>query len=148
MTLILSSDDAPHFLAQLCDWFAQEWGEMDPVDLRLNGLEAPAPLLAISEEGKLIGGLSFTIAPEPQSTTNSIWINALLVAPEHRRKGVASKLVRAAEKAAALKNITKLFAYTEYAALYTGCFWELLETKEGNSVLSKALEPLVQEDQL
>ncbi|AEV35167.1 putative acetyltransferase [Pseudovibrio sp. FO-BEG1] len=94
MILILSSDDAPHFLSQLCDWFAQEWGEMDPVDLRLNGLEAPAPLLAISEEGKLIGGLAFTIAPKPQSTTNSIWINALLVAPEHRGKGVASKLIR------------------------------------------------------
>lgn len=121
---------------------------MDPVDLRQNGLETPAPLLAISEEGKLIGGLAFTIAPEPQSTTNSIWINALLVAPEHRGQGVASKLIRAAERAAALKNLTKLFVYTEYAALYTGCSWELLETKEGNSVLSKALEPLVQEDQL
>ncbi|AEV35168.1 hypothetical protein PSE_0656 [Pseudovibrio sp. FO-BEG1] len=40
-----------------------------------------------------------------------------------------------------MKNITKLFVYTEYATLYTGCSWELLETKEGNSVLSKALEP-------
>ncbi|MGG9999006.1 GNAT family N-acetyltransferase [Pseudovibrio ascidiaceicola] len=148
MTLILSSDDAPHFLTQLCDWFAQEWREMDPIDLRQSDLEGPSPLLAISEEGKLIGGLAFTIAPEPQGTTNSIWINALLVAPEHRGKGVASTLIRAAEKAAALKNITKLFVYTEYAALYTGCFWELLETKEGNSVLSKALEPRVQEDQL
>ncbi|KZL27162.1 GNAT family N-acetyltransferase [Pseudovibrio sp. WM33] len=148
MTLILSSDDAPHFLTQLCDWFAQEWGELDPVNLRQSDLEGPSPLLAISEEGKLIGGLAFTIAPEPQSTTNSIWINALLVAPEHRRKGIASKLVSAAEKAAALKGITELFVYTEYAALYTGCFWELLETKEGNSVLSKALEPRVREEPL
>ncbi|KZL20919.1 hypothetical protein PsAD2_00911 [Pseudovibrio axinellae] len=83
MTLIVNSNERPHMLSQLCDWFVQEWGELDPFDVRHGHVKTPSPLIALDEKKELIGGLAFTIAAKPRIDEKAIWINALLVAPKH-----------------------------------------------------------------
>ena len=115
MFTILNSKQAPDLVNQLRKWFEQEWGELDPIV----GDKFPEPLLAIDEAGELIGGLAFTTAPEPAGLGAGVWINALLVAPEHRGRGIASKLIQAAESLARDNiNSKRLFVYTDVPALY------------------------------
>ena len=135
---ISSSNIDPAHLEQLREWFISEWGEVDPFQNPGNEYAIPSPIVA-SEDKKLLGGLSFTIAPKPMSADAGIWINAVLVAPEHRGLGIASKLVQAAESEARLSGQNELYVYSEYPELYVKLGWHVEKDDGKSSVLKKVL---------
>ncbi len=133
MQTIVSLNPPAHLLEQLQNWFEQEWGNVDPI--RIEG--APAPLLVTDDQGSLLGGLAFTIAAKPVQAEQGIWINALVVSPAARRRGIASRLLRAAEDEAWRQGIAELYVYTDMPALYVRNGWAELRRDGDHFVLRK-----------
>lgn len=122
----------------------QQWGSVDD-----RGADTedgprpgtlPAPLVAVDDSGHFAGGLAFTTAKRPGGTSMGIWINAVVVDPEHRRQGVASRLVRAAEREAAERGVDRIFVYTDVPRLYQNLGWERMEEHAGHWVLGRSLD--------
>jgi len=128
----------PRHLNQLREWFELEWGHVDPFDGNHSGFVVPAPLVAIDDRKQLVGGLAFSSFSRPGSDGIAIWVNALLVAPEHRGLGIASQLVQAAELEASRMNANELFVLTDVSNLYQKLGWRTVETSGRDVVLTKA----------
>lgn len=139
MISILNSGSTPQLLDQLHDWFGLEWGESDRSDgdHALSGV--PVPLLAVDDGHLLVGGIAFTSHPKPDSHELGVWINALIVSQPFRGRGIASKLVRAAELEATRQGASELFVYTSVPILYQKLGWSLVKHDNGNSVLIKVI---------
>ncbi len=133
MMKILAAEPSSELLAQLHQWFEAEWGAVDATCDE--GL--PAPLLAVNHAGELAGGLAFSWFTQAGETC--VWINALLVAPEYRGQGVASKLIQAAERAAIDLNIAKLMVFTNRPTLYQRLGWTQQATHGQDTSLYKTL---------
>ena len=59
------------------------------------------------------------------------WLAGLVVAQEHRRKGIGSALVRAVERRAVAAGVAALYLYTWQArAFYAALGWKAVETFE------------------
>lgn len=137
MFSVVSSSTQPQHLALLREWLLAEWRKVDSFDCSEKGIEVPAPLVAVLGQ-KLIGGLAFTSYPAWGNSNLGLWINALIVAPEHRGKGVASQLIIAAEAEARRINASELFVYSNVIRLYQKNGWVELSSGE-SSVLVKVL---------
>jgi predicted N-acetyltransferase YhbS len=98
----------------------------------------PLPLLGI-EGQELLGGLMFSGFRKPGGDVLGLWINALFVAPEHRRKKIASQLIRAAEVEAFRTGERELFALTNIPKLYENLGWQRVETSNEGIVLRAVL---------
>jgi N-acetylglutamate synthase-like GNAT family acetyltransferase len=72
----------------------------------------------------------------------AIWINAVLVAPEYRRQGVGSGLIRAAEEAARRVGIPSLYALTEVPDLYSKLSWSVFNHEGADFVMAWNAPPL------
>ena len=134
----------PVHLAQLREWFISEWAEVDPFEVSHEGLQVPSPIV-ITENDRLLGGLSFTWAQKPNVAEMAIWINAVLVSPEYRGMGLASQLIQAAESEAKNSGVNELFVYSEFPRLYQKLGWQVREGEGASKVLWKSLE-IVQGD--
>jgi GNAT superfamily N-acetyltransferase len=137
--LVVGASLAPHHLDQLRDWFESEWGRIDPFEGNHPGFEVPGPILALDAQKNLAGGLAFSSAQRPGGEEISVWINALLVAPEHRRTGLASRLIQEAHVRAAGLGVQKLYVLTDVPALYEKLAWQILEVADADTILVKDL---------
>jgi len=61
---------------------------VDSLEPEPASLAPPPPLVAVDDDDRLMGGIAFTTYPEPQGNQPAVWINALLVAPEFRGRGI------------------------------------------------------------
>lgn len=136
MFSIISSNSAPHHLKQLREWVEAEWDEVDPFEGAAEGFIVPPPLLAIDDQ-KLLGGLAFSSFPIPGSEEIGVWVNALLVTPEHRSIGISSQLVQAAEVEAECIKVKELFVYTDVPKLYLKLGWSIVDSSGESTVLKK-----------
>lgn len=134
-------------LRELYRWFVEEWSNVDTFRERKNGVPLPLPLLALRDNA-LVGGLTFTGYNKPGTVVPGLWICALLVLPEHRRLGIASRLIIAAEHQALASGFDELFANTKVVTLYEKQNWLKLYKKGENTVLSKQLALSVERTQL
>ena len=124
--------------AQLGAWFAAQWRGDD----LLEAGPYPEPVLALGDAGELLGGLVFTRAPLDGLADEVVWVNALYVAPRHRRQGVASCLLHAAQfQAQHHSGLKRLYAYTDLADLYLQLGWRIERTSARGCVLSHATSP-------
>ena len=139
MIHIVSSSVAPGHARRLREWLVAEWGEVEPFKSHSDGtVTMPPPLLAI-EGQQLLGGLMFSGFRKPGGDALGLWINALYVAPEHRRKKIASQLIQAAEVQACRAAQRELFALTDIPTLYENLGWQRIETSNEGIVLRAVL---------
>lgn len=138
MCSIVSSAVHPLYLQKLREYFLAEWGKVDPFESTDATLVVPAPLLAFNDQ-ELLGGLVFKSHPRPTSDIHGLWINALIVLPAQRRRGIGSLLIEAAETKARTLGLADLFVYTSIPALYRKLDWMELEHDGNHSVLRKPL---------
>lgn len=110
-------------LDQLHTWFTAEWGEIDGFETRHPGVTVPPPIVAVDDQNSLVGGLSFTSSTQPDSTQPGVWINMVLVSPDHRQKGIATRLVQAAEIEATKLGVRELFVLSQFPTLYQRLGW-------------------------
>ena len=139
MFRVISSTTAPGHLTRLREWFLAEWGAVDPFEGRSKEITVPPPLLAISDS-ELLGGLMFSSFRRPGGDELALWINALFVAPDHRRKGVASRLIRAAEAEAVSAGRRQIFALTDIPKLYQSLGWQCIESSNKGTVVGATLD--------
>lgn len=123
--MILHLADIPGVLPVLARWFVEEWeayygpdGPGDPVsDLKAasDRDHLPLCLVAVDDEGRPLG----TVALKGESVDShrhlSPWLAALLVAPEHRDKGVGGSLIEAIESEARRLGFERLYTATDTA---------------------------------
>jgi GNAT superfamily N-acetyltransferase len=81
----------------------------------------PLSLIAIQNE-ELLGMVSLVFDDLPGYEHLNPWLASLLVLPEHRKKGVGSRLVREAERLFLCNGIPRAYLFTEFA----GEFFEKL----------------------
>lgn len=139
MLYVVSSIVAPGHARRLREWLVAEWGEIDPFKSQSDGrITVPPPLLGIDGQ-ELMGGLMFSGFRKPGGDALGLWINALFVAPEHRRKRIASQLIRAAEVEAFRAGEPELFALTNIPKLYENLGWQRVESSHQGIVLRAVL---------
>jgi len=130
--------DSP-LLETLYRWFSEEWNEVDRFPQQKNGVALPAPIVAL-RKSVLVGGLAFTGYRKPGSDDAGLWICALYVLPEERRKGVASRLTMAAEQLAKQRGFAELHVRTALPALYEKQRWVALRHDGEDTILRKRLD--------
>jgi len=135
MIKIISSEVNASKLNEYYNWVVDEWGTVDSFDKVKNGLELPAPLLALNE-GTLVGGLSFTVYQSPSGSGMALWINTVYIHENSRGFGIASRLILKAEEVSR-KFCRELFVYTDKPDLYRKLGWRVVEEGEENTVLMK-----------
>ncbi len=139
MLHVVSSSAAPGHMYQLREWLIAEWGEVNPFKSQRDGsITVPQPLLGIDGQ-ELRGGLIFSGFRKPGGDSLGLWINALFVAPKHRRKRIASQLIRAAEVEAFRTGERALFALTNIPKLYENLGWQRVESSSDGIVLRAVL---------
>ena len=69
MISVVSADTHPQYLELLKSWFLAEWEKVDPL-VHPQAAHPPA-LFALSGDGQLAGGLSFTEHPAPDAQSQA-----------------------------------------------------------------------------
>lgn len=116
--------DHPAVVPLLRAWFEAEWaayyGPGGPGDAAADlaacatGDDLPIGLAAL-EDGALRGAACLRASWEGSPRPLGPWLGGLLVAPEHRRRGIGSLLVAAAEDLARERGFPRLYAATATA---------------------------------
>ncbi len=88
----------------------------------------PMALLALSDEGELIGTVSLKYYDLDLRPEITIWLGGLFVTPEWRRRGVGSILTKRAVEEARRLNLPSLHLWTASAEnLYARLGWRVVE---------------------
>lgn len=139
MLSIVDSQDREDQLETYRQWVSGEWGGEHSFDLPEGPLPLPAPRLAMLGDN-LAGGISFTWHAAPDSSALGLWINTLYVEPSCRGQGIASTLIKEAEKVArATSDAKELLVYTDAAELYSKNGWTPVSQEREMCVLRKQL---------
>ena len=136
MRTIVSKTKSIH-LEKLYEWFVEEWKEVEPFETNKEGIELPPPIIAL-ENNELARGLSFTCYPIPGDEMG-LWVNALLVTPEKRGKGIGSDLVRKAMEEVSKLKFKEVYVRTEVPSLYQNLGWLRQSSNEEGTILKTKL---------
>ena len=144
---IVQASPGSHHLAELHNRFVAEWGAFDAHDAH-DAFDAarfgatppppPPPLLALRGPW-LPGGLAFSRYPSPLANVVGLGINGLQDEMTHRRQGITSLLIRAAERQAQALGVAVMFVRTQLPGLYQALGWQLVETRDGLAILGRNL---------
>lgn len=129
----LQPEDTDRFHAML-DVFGTAFGEVDTYGTARPGaaylgrlLRSPTfiALVAMEEGGSVIGGLAAYELPKFEQERSEIYIYDLAVDAAHRRRGVATALIREVQRIAAERGAWVIFVQADQGddpaiALYTG----------------------------
>ncbi len=128
----------PTYIDQISVWFFEEWGDgiegrtveqfSEVLNERMNIDKLPVAFAALASE-ELIGTASLICNEISSLPQYEHWLASVFVAPEHRRQGWGTKIVRAAVQIAPDYRIEKLFLYTRsHIDFYQPLGWEYVET--------------------
>lgn len=134
---VADAKPASHYFVELERLLRAEWPQIRTV--RGNGSTVPEPLVALTPDQTLAGGLSFLVAESPAGEGGALWINAVLVAPPFRRRGVAGMLIQAAQSVARHHGARHLYALTEIPDLYRKQGWSVFSHTDIDYVMTCAI---------
>jgi N-acetylglutamate synthase-like GNAT family acetyltransferase len=131
--------DCPDCLPVLARWHHQEWLCYNPGDSLAKRIErmrehlgrrrVPTTFVALSDtDGQPLG--SAALVAHDMSTRMDLtpWLASVFVAPEYRRRGIASALVRRVVQEAADLGVPRLFLFTpDQQNLYARLGWQTIE---------------------
>src|SRR5690606_27378243 len=109
----------------------------------MNVDRVPIAFVALGDDDGLVGTASL-IFDDLEGDPRNPWLASVYVPPAHRKKGIASLLVRTVEDAARRIGYDRLYLFTSTApSLYAGMGWMALEQRdyrgEHIQVMEKAL---------
>lgn len=145
--------ERPDLTEQVCVWGFGEWGHLNPgqtlerrrAEVRgsLNVDRVPITFVALDEGGGIVGMASL-ILDDLEGDPRNPWLASVYVPPGHRKKGIASALVRTVEQAARRIGYDRLYLFTSTApSMYAGLGWRALEQRdyrgEHVQIMDKAL---------
>jgi len=149
---IASLADHLDLIDTIARWHWEQWGhaapgssvEMWAEHLRRCTNHDRLPTTYIALDGTELCG-TVLLVNHDMSTHRELspWVAGVFVAPAHRRKGIASALVRHAVQQAVLMGIARLYLYTESARkLYEKLGWRAIadDHYEGQPVTIMALD--------
>jgi predicted N-acetyltransferase YhbS len=115
--------EVPEVLPVLVRWFVEEWGPYygpegpgdAEADLRAarHRDQLPICLVALDAAGDVTGTVALRVESIVSHRHLTPWLAALLVAPEHRRRGIGSALVAAIEGEARRLGHKRLYVGTD-----------------------------------
>lgn len=132
--------ERPDLVEQVSAWGFAEWGHLNPgqtleertirIRGKMNVDRVPIAFVALDEEDRIAGTASLTF-DDLEGDPRNPWLASVFVPPEHRKKGIASALVRTVEDAARRLGYTRLYLFTSSApTLYAGLGWRTLEQRD------------------
>ena len=132
--------ERPDLAEQVSAWGFDEWGHLSQgqtpqtrlaeVRGEMNVDRVPVTFVALGEDGGIVGTAAL-IFDDLVGDPRNPWLASVYVPPEHRKKGIASALVRAVEGKARELGYARLFLFTTSApALYAGLGWSALEQRD------------------
>ncbi len=136
--------ERPDLAEQVSVWGFGEWGHLNPgqtLDLRRAEIQAsmnvdrvPIVFVAVDDgkgDGEGIVGTASLVFDDLEGDPRNPWLASVFVPAEHRRKGIASALVRSVEDAARRIGYDRLYLFTSTApTLYAGLGWRALEQRD------------------
>lgn len=132
--------ERPDLVEQVSAWGFAEWGHLNPdqtleqrtarIRGKMNVDRVPVAFVALDEEDRIVGTASL-IFDDLEGDPRNPWLASVFVPPEHRKKGIASALVRTVEDAARRFGYSRLYLFTSSApTLYAGLGWRALEQRD------------------
>ena len=132
--------ERPDLVEQVSAWGFAEWGHLNPgqtleqrtvrVRGKMNVDRVPIAFVALDVEDRIAGTASL-IFDDLEGDPRNPWLASVFVPPEHRKKGIASALVRTVEDAARRLGYSRLYLFTSSApTLYAGLGWRALELRD------------------
>ena len=132
--------ERPDLVAQVAAWGFAEWGHLNPGETleqrvvrirgKMNVDRIPVAFVALDDADDIVGTASL-IFDDLEGDPRNPWLASVFVLPTHRRKGIASALVRAVEATARRLGYSRLYLFTSTAPdLYAGVGWRPLERRD------------------
>ena len=132
--------ERPDLVEQVSAWGFAEWGHLNPgqtleartarIRGKMNVDRVPVAFVALDEEDRIVGTASL-IFDDLDGDPRNPWLASVFVPPEHRKKGIASALVRTVEDTARRFGYSRLYLFTSSApTLYAGLGWRALEQRD------------------
>ncbi|MFM8342827.1 MAG: GNAT family N-acetyltransferase [Methylomonas sp.] len=143
---ILDLRDAPQQIPKLAEWHHQQWASLNPngsLEKRIVKMQdylsdELIPSTFIAKTSRLLG--SAAIVDNDMETWPELtpWLASVFVAPEYRRQGVGSQLVKHVMHKAKHAGIEAMYLFTpDQANFYQKLGWEVIANEEyrGHSVM-------------
>ncbi len=144
--------DFPQDIPVVMDWMAKEWPSTatpQAREFRVCGHKKRGQLpcaLVAREAGSPVGVISLVLYEKGIQEGRPHWVDAVWVLPQFRGKGLAHRLLAAAEEKARSLQLDRLYALTEIPNFYLKAGWEIAVGVAGNSpgdfVMNKNLQML------
>ncbi|MGK7868617.1 GNAT family N-acetyltransferase [Falsiroseomonas sp. E2-1-a20] len=141
---------SPH-LPEVAAWLHAEWWQGEPVaatEAYLRAATGPAaPCALIAEDGgRPLGTATLDLEDLPSRRDLSPWLASVLVAPAHRRQGVATALVQDVLRRARQQGHRRIWLFTpDQAPFYAARGWAAAGTEtyraRAVTLMSFALAP-------
>jgi predicted N-acetyltransferase YhbS len=132
--------ERPDLAAQVAAWGFAEWGHLNPgetlrqrvirIEGKMNVDRVPVAFVALDDSDAIVGTASL-IFDDLEGDPRNPWLASVFVPPAHRKKGIASALVRTVEDTARRLGYARLYLFTSTAPdLYAGLGWRALERRD------------------
>jgi N-acetylglutamate synthase-like GNAT family acetyltransferase len=132
--------DHTEHIPTLARWFHAEWGYLNPGDsiegriTRLQSLKGRRQIpttFVVLQGGTLLGSASLIAHDMDTRMDLSPWLASVYVAPEYRRGGVGSALVRRVIEEARALGVSPLYLFTtDREDFYAHLGWSVVERTE------------------
>ncbi len=133
--------DHPEHVPALSRWFHAQWGWFLPPESSSETIadkfrthlnrEAPPIAFVALDGAELLGTASLRVHDMDVLTDLSPWLGGVYVAPAHRHKGVARRLVSAVERKAQELGYPSVHLFTfDQAPFYLSLQWKILARLE------------------